>query len=88
MCSISGKAQKKGFGNGVYWELTDGTLTISGSGIVPEPNSPLRQITMFSHFSLSMFSANLTVSVMLFVVYLYSILITYNNYISKITHIQ
>ena len=41
MCGISGKAQKKDFGNGVFWELREGALTISGSGIVPEPNSPL-----------------------------------------------
>lgn len=33
-------AQKKPFGNGLYWELNDGVLKISGNGAIPEHGSP------------------------------------------------
>lgn len=33
-------AQKEPFGNGLYWELSDGTLTVSGYGEMPNTLEP------------------------------------------------
>lgn len=33
-------AQKEPFGNGLYWELSDGTLTVSGYGEMPNTPEP------------------------------------------------
>lgn len=35
---LSSEAKKQAFGNGVYWELSDGVLTISGTGSMPDFN--------------------------------------------------
>lgn len=40
---ISVSADKKPFGNGLYWDLsTDGVLTISGNGLMPDDERPWR----------------------------------------------